>query len=282
MVDAVTVSSDEMEATFRPDRGMLGTSLRHRGEELFGPEGLPLLAPWANRLGARRYEVDGVVVELEGLDLHTDPNGLPIHGTMMDRPGWEIVDRGPGALTTRFDFAAHDDLLASFPFPHRLTIDVTVEGSTLRLATTLEATGDRVVPVSFGYHPYFRLRRTARLRLPPRRHLRLDARCLPTGHVDDEPAEDEPLGDRTFDDLYEVGGRGATLGFAGDGRSLTLSLDEGYPYAQVFAPAGSDFVCLEPMTAPVNALVDGTCPLVPPGEAFTARFSLHMESYSGR
>ena len=170
---AVTVASDELEATFRPDRGMLGTSLRHRGEELFGPEGLPLLAPWANRLGAWRYEVDGLVVELEGLDLHTDPNGLPIHGTMMDRPGWEIVDRGPGALTTRFDFAAHDDLLASFPFPHRLTIDVTVEGSTLRLATTLEATGDRVVPVSFGYHPYFRLRRTARLRLPPRRHLRL-------------------------------------------------------------------------------------------------------------
>jgi hypothetical protein len=31
------------------------------------------------------------------------------------------------------------------------------------------------------------------------------------------------------------------------------------------------------MTAPVNALVDGGYPLVPPGESFTARFALHAE-----
>ena len=281
MVDAATVSSDEMEATFRPDRGMLGTSLRHRGEELLGPEGLPFLAPWANRLGDRRYAVDGVVVDLERLDLPTDPNGLPIHGTLMHRPEWEVVRHEPARLTATFDFAAHDDLLASFPFPHRLTIDVTVDGATLGLATTLEATGDRRVPVSFGYHPYLRLHRTARLRLPARRHLQLDARYLPTGDVDDEPAEDEPLGDRTFDDHYEVGDHGAALGFTGEGRSVTLTLDEGYPYAQVFAPEGSDFVCLEPMTAPVNALVDGTCFLVPPGDALTARFSLHVGRLPG-
>ena len=60
---------------------MLGTSLRHRGDELFavpgGLEGyragdvtgLPLLAPWANWLGARHYRAAGVAVDLEGLDL---------------------------------------------------------------------------------------------------------------------------------------------------------------------------------------------------------------------
>jgi aldose 1-epimerase len=45
----------------------------------------------------------------------------------------------------------------------------------------------------------------------------------------------------------------------------------------VFAPPNSDFVCIEPMTAPVNALVDGGYDLVSPGESFTARFALHAE-----
>src|SRR5918994_5831590 len=90
----VTVSSGLLDATFLPELGMLGSSLRHRGEELLAlpggldgyraghVTGLPLLAPWANRLGARRYEVEGVVVDLDGLGLHTDGHGLPIHGTM--------------------------------------------------------------------------------------------------------------------------------------------------------------------------------------------------------
>ncbi len=47
--------------------------------------------------------------------------------------------------------------------------------------------------------------------------------------------------------------------------------------SQVFAPAAADFVCLEPMTAPVNALVDGGYPLVSPGKSFTAQFELHAE-----
>jgi galactose mutarotase-like enzyme len=48
----------------------------------------------------------------------------------------------------------------------------------------------------------------------------------------------------------------------------------------VFAPQGKRFVALEPMTAPTNALVEGTCPMVAPGEAFTARFRIRPERRS--
>ena len=47
--------------------------------------------------------------------------------------------------------------------------------------------------------------------------------------------------------------------------------------ADLAEPAAADFVCLEPMTAPVNALIDGGYRLVRPGESFTARFALHAE-----
>jgi len=288
----VTISSGSLEATFLPQLGMLGSSLRHRGEELLAlpggldgyrkgnVTGLPLLAPWANRLGARRYEVEGIVVDLEGLDLTTDEHGLPIHGTMTAQPGWELVAVSRHSLAARFDFGTNPDLMASFPFPHELRIEASVEATTLRVDTTLAPTGDRSVPVSFGYHPYLRLpgalRANIRLRLPERRHVELDGRQLPTGRADVEEAEDGPVGTRTFDDLYELGDD-RQLALTGAGRRLVLELGDGYGHAQVFTPPAAESICLEPMTAPVNALLVGGCALAPPGTSFTARFSLRVD-----
>jgi galactose mutarotase-like enzyme len=45
----------------------------------------------------------------------------------------------------------------------------------------------------------------------------------------------------------------------------------------VFAPPGTEFVCLEPMTGPTAALAAGTTPLVQPGASFAARFTVRVE-----
>jgi hypothetical protein len=46
-------------------------------------------------------------------------------------------------------------------------------------------------------------------------------------------------------------------------RAVTVRFEDGYPFAQVFAPAGQPFLCFEPMTATVSALTHpGGCPLV--------------------
>jgi aldose 1-epimerase len=288
----VTISSGPLDATFLPQLGMLGSSLRHRGEDLLAlpggldgyrrgnVTGLPLLAPWANRLGERHYEVDGIAVDLDGLALTTDERGLPIHGTMTAQPGWEVIELSRRSLTARFDFGAHPELLASFPFPHELRIEASIEATMLRVDTTLVPMGDRAVPVSFGYHPYLRLpgerRENVRLRLPERRHLELDDRQLPTGRALVEEAEDEPVGTRTFDDLYELGDD-RRLALTGGGWRLVLELGDGYGHAQVFTPPGAESICLEPMTAPVNALVDGTCALTKPGASFTGTFWLRVD-----
>ncbi|HEY2958775.1 MAG TPA: aldose 1-epimerase [Actinomycetota bacterium] len=293
---AVTLAAGDLAATFLPDVGMLGVSLRHRGAELLAlPQdlagyreghvtGLPLLAPWANRLAGRHYRVGGVAVDLQGLPLATDPNGLPIHGTMSARSGWWLdlvrADAGSAWLRARFDYGARPELLASFPFPHELTVEATVEPAALAVATTLRPTGDWSVPVSFGWHPYLRLpgsrRRDWRLRLPGRSHLLLDALGLPDGDAKAEPAEDAALGERTFDDLYALGAD-RRLAVADAERRLTVELGEGYPYAQVFAPPGQELVSLEPMTAPVDALGSGRYELVAPGGSFSARFSIGVE-----
>ena len=128
---------------------MLIASFTHRGRELVAlpgglvayraghTTGIPLLYPWANRLARDRYRVGDVNVDLRALDLHTDDNGLPIHGTMLARPEWEVTRLGSGPrsarLAARFDFGAYEDLLASFPFPHELAIDVTLAFNHLQM-----------------------------------------------------------------------------------------------------------------------------------------------------
>ena len=296
---AVTLAAGELEATFLPGLGLLGTSLRHRGEELLAlpggvagyrggnVTGLPLLAPWANRLPGWRYRAAGTEVDLDGLDLRTDPSGLPIHGTLTAHGGWRLerlaAEDGSAVLQASLDYGAFPELLAAFPFPHRLTVTATVREATLAVATTLEATGERPVPVAFGWHPYLRLpgapRAAWRLLLPDRVHLDLDDHGLPTGKTADEPAEADPVGDRTYDDLYLLGQSPAArrLGLEAAGRRLLVGYGQGYGHAQVFAPPGADFVCLEPMTGPTAALAAGTTPLVDPGASFTAEFTVRVE-----
>ena len=111
------------------------------------------------------------------------------------------------------------------------------------------------------------------MRLPPRHHLGLDGRGIPTGASNPEPAEAAPIGRRTFDDLYRFG-RQRRLALEADGATIELHCARNYPFAQVWVPPGRPFAALEPMAAPTNALVAGTTPFVPSGEAFTATFAL--------
>jgi aldose 1-epimerase len=54
---------------------------------------------------------------------------------------------------------------------------------------------------------------------------------------------------------------------------------EGYPYAQIYAPKGENYVAFEPMTAPTNALVSGEgLRLVEPNGRFRAVFRIRVDA----
>jgi aldose 1-epimerase len=297
-------ASGHLDATFVPAAGMVGASLRDGGEELLGrglgvhcyarggtTMGIPLLHPWANRLAADEYRVNGTAVRLRPNSalVARDEHGLPIHGLLGGSPHWALRHSngsgngdGAWALSAEIDFGAHPELLEAFPFPHRLALDIALRRRTLTVRTTLTATGEHAVPVSFGFHPYLRLAGVARkdwhIELPAMRHLQLDARSIPTGASRPVAAAAGPLGVRTFDDGYVDVPEGAEFVVAGGGRRITMRLEQGYPAAQVFAPATDDVICFEPMTAPTNALNSGDrLSLVTPGGRYTATFSITVE-----
>lgn len=304
--DGMTALTLESEAgagvvvTFVPEAGMIGCSLRAGGEELLGQRGglakyvgagatmgIPFLHPWANRLGASRFELADREVDLdrEGLPLKRDGAGLPMHGLLTASGGWVVerhaeTDDG-GVLAASFDFGAHVLLVEAFPFPHRVELVATLAGTELAIATTVRATGDGPVPISFGFHPYLQLTGVPRsewvMEAPVRARLLLEDRQLPTGAREPVRIEPAPLADRHLDDAFTAPPDGEPFALSGGGRRLELRMGEGYRYAQIYAPADADAVAFEPMTAPTNALVSGEdLPLLAPGESFTATFSIRV------
>lgn len=96
--------SSALTATFVPSAGMVCTSLSDGGVELLGQRrglaaylntgktmGIPILYPFANRLSANGYGVDGGAVTLTpGVGgVRSDEHGLVIHGVLAaTRAGW--------------------------------------------------------------------------------------------------------------------------------------------------------------------------------------------------
>ena len=224
------------------------------------------------------------MLDLPSAPLSLDPNGLPIHGLLAAASGWRVErhepERDGAVLAASFDFGADDELMAAFPFPHQLSLEATLSGTTLTIATTVRASAEAAVPIAFGYHPYFSLPGVARsdwqVEIPVADRLLLDDRGLPTGGHEPATVAAGPLGSRTFDDAYLAPEDSAPLSLWGGGRRIEVSFDSGYPFAQVYAPADDDVIALEPMTAPTNALVEGgdNLPLLAPGDAYSATFSV--------
>jgi galactose mutarotase-like enzyme len=220
--------------------------------------------------------------------VHKDgATGLPIHGLLAANPGWTVSDQTSGSVTAAFDFGAHTELLALFPFPHTLELRATIsDAARLTISLTLRPTGDKAVPISFGWHPYLTLpggsdRRAWTLALPVLTRALLDENQIPTGeHESIAPdALSGTLGDRTFDDAFDELEPRRPFAIADDRRRIALTFDTGYDVAQVYAPPDSQFVCFEPMTAPVDALTHGRgLRWAQPGDAFTAEFSVAVSA----
>ena len=113
------------------------------------------------------------------------------------------------------------------------------------------------------------------LRLPARDHIALDQFGIPTGDVTYEEAENSPVANRTFDDLYKIR-QGRRLSIETGELGARDALRARLQYFQVWVPPGRRFLALEPMVAPTNALIDGTAPLVTRGDAYSAVFEVRL------
>jgi aldose 1-epimerase len=293
---ARTLVAGDLQAVFLPDHGMLGASLRCKDVEILrrvedleaaaargSSAGIPLLYPWANRLAEPRYRVLGqeVVLDTSSPLLHFDEHGLPMHGVPWPLLPWVVTEASQDFLSARLEWFS-SDLLALFPFRHRVEVAVTLRPDGLTLETTVVASSAGRVPVSFGFHPYFGFAEPCRtkwhLELPAMRKLLLDDRGIPTGDEESFGGFNAELGESSFDDGFALMDEQTAFSVAGTACKVSVELLTGYRYAQVFAPKDKDYVALEPMTAPTSALTSGRgLRVVLPGERFRAVFRIRID-----
>jgi galactose mutarotase-like enzyme len=287
-----------LHTTWVPGAGMLGASLVHRGQELLWQGagvrgyvrerkfmGIPFLHPWANRLDGFAYRVGhhDVVLDRASPLLLLDDNGLPIHGVLTASRRWTVGEVAVGDRSARlgafleFD---HAELLEAFPFRHRIELEIELAGGAVEVTAAVVNTGTEPLPVAFGFHPYLRIPGLSRtewmVEFPVGHQIRLDGRLIPTGATERVAPITGPVGDRVWDDAFERIEPRSCFALSGAGRRIEVHYTDGFPVAQVFAPPGQEYVCVEPMTAPGNAFGQPPSRLewAPPGQRRSATFRI--------
>jgi galactose mutarotase-like enzyme len=292
----ITSAGDRTAAQFAPAANMVCCSLVHDGVERLELRrglatyaeagktmGIPLLYPWANRLSRFGYRAAGKDVTLDESDerLGRDSEGLPIHGVVAGLLRWEVTRAAkPGTVDASLQWTS-PELLELFPFEHEVDVSIALADGELTIATTVRATGEEPVPVSFGYHPYLRNpsapRESWEVELAASRRLVLDERSIPTGERQPVAQTRVTLGETSWDTPFDGLAHPARWRASGGGDGMTVTFGSGYDFAQVFAPAGQQFICFEPMTATTDALNSGDgLRIVPPGGEHRAEFTVTL------
>lgn len=300
LASVALVSPEGVEAVFVPGAGMVGTSLTLDGVEVLARRGgltaylekastfgIPLLAPWANRLSQAQQQVGDAAwtVAVGDARVHGDDHGHPIHGLLAGAPEWLVQHVGASqdaaVLRARLRFDESLDCFAQFPFRHDLVVTVELTGAVLRVRTELDAVGHVAVPVAFGWHPWFDFPAVPRAEWevcgPLSRRATLDAENIPTGEVTDSPLPQGELGGAFLDDVFVEVPDGTEVSVAAGDLEVVVRYVHGYDVAVVFAPLILDVVCVEPMTAPTDPF-RGWWPLrtCQPGETVTAVYEIEL------
>lgn len=308
--DIVTIQNGPLTASIATSFGNIAFSMTANNQEiLWAPApieqwrsnpawrdrpplgGIPLLAPWANRLDGAVYFANGKRYGLNPdlINLRRDANGLPIHGFLAFCEGWHVAHRDVSSVTSRLEFWKNPAWMAQFPFAHNLEIKHRLDGGMLEVETAVENLSGEPMPLCIGFHPYFQLTDSPRdewkLTIPARQSVILSEKLIPTGEMKpNELAQPFPLAGNALDSVF-TGLTGEA--FAAQGRSQRISVRFGpkFPVAIVYAPPTESFFCVEPMTALTNAFnldhagIPAGLQHIEPGETWRESFWIHPEGF---
>lgn len=314
--DGITVihlkdASRDMQADIVPAFGNRAIAMRVHGKNiLFFPQknpkdfvthpdlnGVPFLAPWANRLDGLSYWANGKEYKLNpGLKNFQIGNaGLPIHGLLTNASLWEVADLasdGESAhVTSRLPFWKYPDLMEQWPFAQEYEMTYLLSGGALEVRTSIINRSVDPIPVSIGFHPYYRIPDKPRdewsAHVPARKTVETDERLVPTGEEKPADLPDAlPLRARKLDNGYTDLVRDdkglAHFSIQAGGESIEILFGPKYPVVVLWEPPArspdSEFFCVEPMSGVTNAINlahEGKyagLQSVPPGGTWTESF----------
>jgi aldose 1-epimerase len=156
-----------------------------------GLNGIPLLAPFANRLDEQAFYANGRKYNFD-MELGNVLGAIPIHGYLSGTNMWKLVEATADAsgawVTSTLDFYRHPQYMKQFPFAHTLTMTYRLSDGALEVRTRIDNLSSEPMPVAIGFHPYFQLTDSFRndwtLSVGARTHWLLAQTKIPTGETE--------------------------------------------------------------------------------------------------
>ena len=207
-----------------------------------GFNGMPILAPFANRLDETAFYANGKKYNFD-LELGNVRGPIPSTGYVNGSKAWQLVeakaDQRSAWVSCRLDFYKHPLFMAQFPFAHTITMTYRVSDGALEVHTRLDNLSTDPMPAVIGFHPIFELpdgnRNDWTVSLDAKTHWIEIPQRLPTGET--QPIESFFGSDRTaiqlkkyaliddvFTDLIRDANGRATMKLMYGGKELHVSL----------------------------------------------------------
>lgn len=206
------------------------------------------LIPYPNRIKNGHFHfMDGSYQ----LPLNFDGHPHSIHGV-----GWQA----PWHLTLQEDYQVTIELPyegAEWPFAFHAVQVFTLNGATLHHELQITNTNKTPMPVGLGMHPYFPRHGQATLTADVDAVWLTDDTCLPIERV---PCPDHwnlsagaNVDTLHCDNQFEPWSRCARIAWPGKKMSLELTASDDLDRLVVYAPAGEEFFCVEPVSQMTDA-----------------------------
>lgn len=246
------------------DQAILRPTAASAGDDPFDMACFPMV-PYVNRIACGRFSFGGRAVRLTR-NWSKDPH--PLHGYGW-RARWSVVAASASSAIMRFDGKADE-----WPWPYRCEQRFELAADGLSVELSIANLGDAPMPAMLGLHPYFPDAAHAQLQAHLPRVWVTDSAALPVQETQTPAAWsfDAPraINALPLDHCFSGWNGNATLRWPD--RTVTVHATR-CNYLQVYVPAGGEFFCVEPQTAPPGALnrnaVEATA--VAPGERFAIR-----------
>lgn len=293
----VEIAAGDLTLGLAPAVGGSVAHLRWRGADLLRPASAADIAarrvlamaaypmlPYCGRIAERTFDFEG-----RSYRLADNFGGHPhsIHGNAWQRP-WRVVRREPAAAILALAQAAPD---ADWPFAYSASQIFALDDAGLTFEIAIRNDAAHAAPAGLGLHPFFRKTPGCEIAAKATTIWENDARMVPFRRNAVPQAAD-------FAALRPVAGIEIDNGFSGwDGRAeiawpeigarLRMTADEDLPNVVIYAPAGGDFICVEPASMVGDGFnklargeTDAGVRILAPGALFAARLRFDIESLS--
>ncbi|HEY9909922.1 MAG TPA: aldose epimerase, partial [Thermosynechococcaceae cyanobacterium] len=200
---------------------------------------------------------------------------LKQHGFARELP-WRVTAQDPDAGSLSLTLESSEQTRSGYPFEFLLTFTYTLQGNRLSAHQTVTNGSREPLPFSVGFHPYFAV--------TDKTHLEVE---IPASQFQDNRTKTIEAFEGQFDfdrDEIDAAFRPLSSNIAKvrdlqQRTELTLEFSDAFSTLVFWTLKGKDFYCLEPWSAPRNALNTGENLLhVPPGGSLETSFHLSVDS----